>query len=66
MGLPSTSEKVQEKIGGKFADLGVLGSNDLILINSLNEVLLSKAEVFGKQRQKIQPCVANEILDLCH
>ena len=36
------------------------------LANGLKEVLLSTAEkVLGRQRKKIQPCVTNEVLDLC-
>ena len=63
--LQSTAEEFQAKIGRKFAPLLQLenvGELTKGLIAAIAEV---SQEVFGKQRNKKQPWISNEALDLC-
>ena len=63
---PKIVEMFQDKVDGRFAALCVLDNNVDNLANGLKEMLLPTAEkVLGRQRKKIQPCVTNEVLDLC-
>ena len=64
---PKMAEVFHAKVGGKFAAPCVLDSSEDTYANSLKEELLTTAEeVFGRQRKKIQPSVANEVLNLCN
>jgi len=60
-------EICQANIGGKFAALTAIDNDVDTLANNIKEVLLTAAEeTLGRSRTKKQPCVTNEILDLCN
>ena len=61
----SIGEEFQAKIGGKFAPLLLLENVDE-LTEGFNAAMAEVAqEVLGKQRNKKQPWISNEALDLC-
>ena len=61
----SIAEEFQAKIGGKFAPLLLLENVDE-LTEGFNAAIAEVAqEVLGKQRNKKQPWISNEALDLC-
>jgi len=64
---PAIVETFQVVIGGKFAPLlATLDEDAETLTSSFNTVMTKEAEeVLGKRRRKVQPWVAEEILDMC-
>ena len=60
------AEAFQATVDGKFVAFYVLVSDKKTLASSVKEGRLSTAkEVLGRQRNKIQPWVTKEVLDLC-
>ena len=61
----SIAEEFQAKIGGKFAPLLLLENVDELTEGFDAAIAEVAQEVLGKQRNKKQPCISNEALDLC-
>ena len=57
------AEIFQAHVGGRFAALSLLDSDVDTLASNIKEVLLTTAEVLGRQRKKPQPWVTNVVLD---
>ena len=66
---PNVMETFQAMIGGKFAPLTIMNSEDTdmnTMITTFNTAVTETAsEILGKHRQKKKTWVTAEILDLC-
>ena len=66
---PIVLETFQAMIGGKFAPLTIMNSEDIemdTMITTFNIAVTETAgKILGKHRQKKKPWVTAEILDLC-
>ena len=64
---PEVTKVFQAQVGGKFAALNLIDSDEETLAGDIKEVLLTTAEeVLGKRWKKIQPWIMNEVQDLCN
>ena len=66
---PNVLETFQVMIGGKFAPLTIMNSEDTdmdIMITTFNTAVTETVgEMLGKHRQKKKPWITVEILDMC-
>ena len=66
---PNVLETFQVMIGGKFAPLTIMNSEDTdmdTMITTFNTAVTETVgEILGKHRQKKKPWITAEILDLC-
>ena len=64
---PNVLENFQAMIGGKFAPLTIMNSEDADMVTTFKTALTKTAmEILGKHCQKKKPWVTAEILDLCN
>ena len=66
---PEVNESFQAMIGGRFAPLSLLNSNELDIetaISTFNEAIIDTAtKILGKPKKSKQPWVTKELHDLC-
>ena len=67
---PNVLESFQAMIGGRFAPLSIMSNEDTdidsMITTSNTAVTETASEIVGKHRQKKEPWITAEILDLCN
>ena len=53
-------------IGGTFAPLTIMSNKDTDIDSMITAVVETASEILGKHRQKKEPGITAEILDLCN